>query len=160
MKLVAVTSCITGIAHTYRAAAALEQAAKKAGHELVVETQGAAGSSPLSAATLAEAKAAIFAVDLEVKGRNPSASAVRAYLDARDAHGRTAIHLSASGGHAALFEALIERRAAGHAVDARPANHTSLVVVLIARPLERLDFSRLQFVDFLISEVEPAVDLS
>jgi len=70
MKLVAVTSCITGIAHTYMAAEALEQAAKKAGHELVVETQGAAGSSPLSAATLAEAKAAIFAVDLEVKGRN------------------------------------------------------------------------------------------
>ena len=69
MKLVAVTSCITGIAHTYMAAEALEQAAKKAGHELVVETQGSAGSSPLPAAVLAEARAAIFAVDLEVKGR-------------------------------------------------------------------------------------------
>lgn len=69
MKLVAVTSCITGIAHTYMAAEALEQAAKKAGHELSVETQGSAGSSPLPAKVLAEAQAAIFAVDLEVKNR-------------------------------------------------------------------------------------------
>lgn len=69
MKLVAVTSCITGIAHTYMAAEALEQAAKKAGHELSVETQGSAGSSPLPAKVLAEAQAVIFAVDLEVKNR-------------------------------------------------------------------------------------------
>ncbi|HJW64719.1 MAG TPA: PTS fructose transporter subunit IIB, partial [Actinomycetes bacterium] len=38
MKIVAVTSCPTGIAHTYMAAEALEQAAKDAGHDIKVET--------------------------------------------------------------------------------------------------------------------------
>ena len=50
MKLVAVSSCPTGIAHTYMAAEALEQAGKAAGHEVHVETQGAAGSTPLDPA--------------------------------------------------------------------------------------------------------------
>ena len=49
MKIVAVTSCPTGIAHTYMAAESLEQAARAAGHEIVVETQGAAGAEPLTA---------------------------------------------------------------------------------------------------------------
>ncbi len=49
MKFVAVTSCPTGIAHTYMAAEALEQAARAAGHEIEVETQGAAGATPLAA---------------------------------------------------------------------------------------------------------------
>ncbi|MGZ6792261.1 MAG: PTS fructose transporter subunit IIB, partial [Mycobacteriales bacterium] len=35
------TSCPTGIAHTYMAAESLEQAARAAGHEISVETQGA-----------------------------------------------------------------------------------------------------------------------
>ena len=48
MKFVGVTSCPTGIAHTYMAAEGLEQAAKAAGHEIVVETQGSAGSDPIS----------------------------------------------------------------------------------------------------------------
>lgn len=67
MKIVAVTSCITGIAHTYMAAEALEQAAKKAGHEITVETQGSAGSTPMSQATIDAADVCIFACDLEVK---------------------------------------------------------------------------------------------
>ena len=71
MKFVAVSSCPTGIAHTYMAAEALEQAALAAGHECVVETQGAAGSSPLDPAVIAAADGVIFAADLEVqdKGR-------------------------------------------------------------------------------------------
>lgn len=69
MKFVAVSSCPTGIAHTYMAAEALEQAAKAAGHELVVETQGAAGSQPLDPAVIAAADGVIFAADLEVQGR-------------------------------------------------------------------------------------------
>ncbi len=43
MKFVGVTSCPTGIAHTYMAAEALEKAAKAAGHEIEVETQGSGG---------------------------------------------------------------------------------------------------------------------
>jgi PTS system fructose-specific IIC component len=70
MKLVAVTSCPTGIAHTYMAAEALEQAAKAAGHEIAVETQGAAGSAPLPPETIAAADAVIFAADVEVRDRD------------------------------------------------------------------------------------------
>ncbi|NMM32629.1 MAG: PTS fructose transporter subunit IIBC [Phycicoccus sp.] len=67
MKFVAVTSCPTGIAHTYMAAEGLEQAATAAGHEIEVETQGAAGLTPLSPDTIAAADAVIFAADVEVR---------------------------------------------------------------------------------------------
>jgi fructose PTS system EIIBC or EIIC component len=70
MKLVAVTSCPTGIAHTYMAAEALAQAAKDAGHEIEVETQGAAGATPLAPEVIANADAVIFAADLEVRDRD------------------------------------------------------------------------------------------
>lgn len=69
MKFVAVTSCPTGIAHTYMAAEALEQAAAAAGHDIKVETQGAAGATPLSPEDIADADAVIFAADVEVRGR-------------------------------------------------------------------------------------------
>ena len=69
-KIVAVTSCITGIAHTYMAAEALEQAAKKAGHEISVETQGSAGSTPLAQSVIDDADLCIFACDLEVKQKS------------------------------------------------------------------------------------------
>ncbi len=69
MKFVAVSSCPTGIAHTYMAAEALEQAGKAAGHEVHVETQGAAGSTPLDPELIAAADGVIFAADLEVQGR-------------------------------------------------------------------------------------------
>ncbi|MBR7504289.1 PTS fructose transporter subunit IIBC, partial [Mycobacterium tuberculosis] len=66
---VGVTSRPTGIAHTYMAAESLENAARAAGHEIIVETQGSAGSTPLTAAQIAEADAVIFAHDVEVKER-------------------------------------------------------------------------------------------
>ena len=69
MKIVAVTSCPTGIAHTYMAAEALEEAARAAGHEIVVETQGAAGATPLTAEQLASADVVVFAADVEVRDR-------------------------------------------------------------------------------------------
>lgn len=67
MKFVGVTSCPTGIAHTYMAAEALENAAKAAGHTMKVETQGSAGSTPLSRAEIEAADAVVFAHDLPVK---------------------------------------------------------------------------------------------
>ena len=69
MKFVAVTSCPTGIAHTYMAAEALEQAAADAGDEIHVETQGSAGSDPLDQSIIDEADAVIFAADVDVRGR-------------------------------------------------------------------------------------------
>jgi fructose PTS system EIIBC or EIIC component len=69
MKLVAVTSCPTGIAHTYMAAESIEQAAVAAGHTIAVETQGAAGADPIPADVIAAADAVIFAADVEVRDR-------------------------------------------------------------------------------------------
>ena len=68
-SLVAVTACPTGIAHTYMAAEALEAAAERAGVEISVETQGSAGSHPLTPDTIARAAAVIFAVDVGVRDR-------------------------------------------------------------------------------------------
>jgi fructose PTS system EIIBC or EIIC component len=70
MRLVAVTSCPTGIAHTFMAAEALENAAREAGHDITVETQGAGGVERLDAAVIAGADAVIFAADVEVRERD------------------------------------------------------------------------------------------
>ena len=70
MKFVAVTSCPTGIAHTYMAAENLEQTGKDLGHEVQVETQGSAGTVPLSDDIIAAADGVIYAADLEVKGKD------------------------------------------------------------------------------------------
>lgn len=69
-SLVAVTACPTGIAHTYMAAEALEQAASDAGVTMHVETQGSAGAKPLDQATIAAADAVIFACDVGVRDRH------------------------------------------------------------------------------------------
>jgi len=68
MKIVAVTACPTGIAHTYMAAEMLEKTAKAAGHSIKTETQGAMGiENELTAKDIGEADVAIFAVDIEVE---------------------------------------------------------------------------------------------
>lgn len=69
-KLVAVTACPTGIAHTYMAADSLKQAAEEHGVEIQVETQGSSGSSPLPASVIAEADAVIFAADVDVREKH------------------------------------------------------------------------------------------
>ena len=43
MKVVAVTACPTGIAHTYMAQEAIEKECRKRGYEVKVETQGSMG---------------------------------------------------------------------------------------------------------------------
>ncbi|WP_434617019.1 PTS fructose transporter subunit IIABC [Arthrobacter sp. A5] len=68
-RLVAVTACPTGIAHTYMAADSLVAAAKEAGVELQVETQGSGAVTPLDPAVIAAADAVIFAVDVDVRGK-------------------------------------------------------------------------------------------
>ncbi len=67
--LLAITSCPTGIAHTYMAAEALEQAAKEEGVDLVVETQGSGGIEPFTPEQIAKADAIIIAADVNVAGR-------------------------------------------------------------------------------------------
>ncbi|MFF8099664.1 fructose-specific PTS transporter subunit EIIC [Streptomyces sp. NPDC016640] len=66
-RVVAVTSCPTGIAHTYMAAESLENAGRAAGVEVVVETQGSAGFTRLDPAVIAAADGVIFAHDVPVR---------------------------------------------------------------------------------------------
>ena len=69
-KIVAVTACPTGIAHTYMAADALKYAAEELGYDLKVETQGSSGNETLSQADIDAADAVIFAVSVNVRERN------------------------------------------------------------------------------------------
>ncbi|GAA4740629.1 fructose-specific PTS transporter subunit EIIC [Gordonia alkaliphila] len=69
VRILAVTACPTGIAHTYMAADALSLAAERAGVEFSVEPQGSSGTTPFTAAALEQADAVIFATDVGVKGR-------------------------------------------------------------------------------------------
>ncbi|WP_328937886.1 fructose-specific PTS transporter subunit EIIC [Streptomyces tauricus] len=70
-RIVAVTSCPTGIAHTYMAAESLENAGREAGDvEIVVETQGSAGFTRLDPAVIAAADGVIFAHDVPVREKD------------------------------------------------------------------------------------------
>ena len=66
-KIVAVTACPTGVAHTFMAAEALQQAAKRLGYAFEVETQGSVGArNPLSAQAISDADVVLLAADIEV----------------------------------------------------------------------------------------------
>jgi PTS system fructose-specific IIC component len=69
-RVVAVTSCPTGIAHTYMAAESLENAGREAGVEVTVETQGSAGFTRLDPAVIAAADGVIFAHDVPVREKD------------------------------------------------------------------------------------------
>ncbi|GHC79412.1 PTS system fructose-specific EIIB'BC component [Pseudorhodoferax aquiterrae] len=67
LRIVAITSCPTGVAHTFMAAEALEQGAKALGHRIHVETQGSVGAqNALSAEAIAEADLVLIAADTQV----------------------------------------------------------------------------------------------
>lgn len=67
MKILAITSCPNGIAHTYMAQEKLEQAAKKMGVDIKVETQGGVGAeNVLTAKEIREADGIIIAADRQV----------------------------------------------------------------------------------------------
>ncbi len=67
-KLIAATGCPTGIAHTFMAQEALEQAAKEKGVSIKVETHGQVGvENELTPAEIAGAKAVIIAADKDVQ---------------------------------------------------------------------------------------------
>jgi len=66
-RIVAVTACPTGVAHTFMAAEALQQTAKRLGYDLQVETQGSVGArTPLSPQAIADADVVLLAADIEV----------------------------------------------------------------------------------------------
>lgn len=115
-RIVAVTACPTGIAHTYMAADSLSQeAAKRDDVELVVETQGSSAVTPIPQATIDAADAVIFATDIGVKDRGrfagkplvesgvkrainePTAMLEEAILTARNPQARKVSGVSSSG---------------------------------------------------------------
>jgi PTS system fructose-specific IIC component len=66
-KIVAITSCPTGIAHTFMAAEGLEQGAKALGHDVKVETQGSVGTqNTLTESDVRDADVVIIAADTKV----------------------------------------------------------------------------------------------
>ena len=78
MKILAITACPTGIAHTYIAAESLERTGAKLGHQVKVETQGAMGvENRLTESDIEGADALILAADIPVTGRERFASVPR-----------------------------------------------------------------------------------
>ena len=69
MKILAVTSCATGIAHTFMAAEALSRAGIAAGHEMIIETQGSGAYKPLSQDVVDSVDVVIFANDVEIRDK-------------------------------------------------------------------------------------------
>ena len=70
MKIVGVAACTVGIAHTYIAQEKLENAGKKAGHDVHIETQGTIGiENELTEEQINEADIVILAVDVKISGR-------------------------------------------------------------------------------------------
>ncbi|WP_343528570.1 fructose-specific PTS transporter subunit EIIC [Sphingomonas sp.] len=66
-KIVAITSCPTGIAHTFMAAEGLQEGARQLGYDIHVETQGSVGAgNPLTPEQIAEADVVLIAADREV----------------------------------------------------------------------------------------------
>jgi PTS system fructose-specific IIC component len=67
MNILAVTSCPTGIAHTYIAAEALEQAAKTKGYNIKIETRGSIGvQNELTESDIVDADIIILACETAV----------------------------------------------------------------------------------------------
>ena len=66
-RIVAITSCPTGIAHTFMAAEGLTEGARQLGYDIRVETQGSVGAgTPLTAEEIAAADVVLIAADREV----------------------------------------------------------------------------------------------
>ncbi|NCB58620.1 MAG: PTS fructose transporter subunit EIIBC, partial [Gammaproteobacteria bacterium] len=66
-RIVAITACPTGVAHTFMAAEALEEEAKKRGYWIKVETRGSVGAkNALTAEEIAQADVVIIAADIEL----------------------------------------------------------------------------------------------
>lgn len=70
MKIVGITACTAGIAHTYLVKEKLVRAAKELGHEVHIETQGSIGTEDkLTAQQIEDADVVIISADIGVAGR-------------------------------------------------------------------------------------------
>ncbi|MEU1260562.1 fructose-specific PTS transporter subunit EIIC [Streptomyces cellulosae] len=110
-RIVAVTSCPTGIAHTYMAAESLENAGREAGVEIVVETQGSAGFTRLDPAVIAAADGVILAHDVPVRDKQRFAGKPTVDTGVKAAVNRPA----------ALITEVRDKAARGETTEAAPA---------------------------------------
>ncbi|MBG0854597.1 PTS sugar transporter subunit IIA [Streptomyces spinoverrucosus] len=116
-RIVAVTSCPTGIAHTYMAAESLENAGREAGVEVVVETQGSAGFTRLDPAVIAAADGVIFAHDLPVREKDRFAGKPTVDVGVKAGINRAAELISEVRGKAARGEVTAAARPGGTPVE-------------------------------------------
>ncbi|WP_461205631.1 PTS fructose-like transporter subunit IIB [Clostridium sp. DL1XJH146] len=71
MKILGITACPTGVAHTYMAAEALEKACKARGYEVKVETQGSIGiENEITKEDIVGADVVILSKDIAIKGKD------------------------------------------------------------------------------------------
>lgn len=103
-RLVGITSCPTGIAHTFMAAEALRKAAIELGHEIKVETQGSVGAkNQLTPEDIAQADAVVIAADTYVdvsrfQGKRVYETSTKQALKAGKSVIETALNLPAPTG--------------------------------------------------------------
>ncbi|MFF3484003.1 fructose-specific PTS transporter subunit EIIC [Streptomyces sp. NPDC002701] len=117
-RIVAVTSCPTGIAHTYMAAESLENAGREAGDvEVVVETQGSAGFTRLDPAVIAAADGVIFAHDVPVREKDRFAGKPTVDVGVKAGISRAAELIADVRGRAERGESTSAARSGGTPVD-------------------------------------------
>jgi len=76
MNIVAVTACISGVAHTYMAAELVEKLAKKLSYKILIETQGALGiENALSQEQIDDADVVMIIADINIVGKERFAQA-------------------------------------------------------------------------------------
>lgn len=132
-NIVAITSCPTGIAHTFMAAEGLEQGASRLGHTIKVETQGSVGAqNALSAEDIAAAEIVVIAADTSVDlarfaGKRVYETSTKDAINDGAAVIQTAFERAAVKGatSAAAAPAAAERDATGQLLDAKAAQSAS-----------------------------------
>jgi fructose-specific phosphotransferase system IIB component len=91
MKIVGITACPTGVAHTYMAQEALEKECRKRGHQVKIETQGSIGiENELTQEEIDEADVIIMAVAVMVEGEERFEDKEVFNTDVNDAIAKTA----------------------------------------------------------------------
>lgn len=90
MKVVGVTACPTGVAHTYMAQEALEKECRRRGYDVKIETQGSIGiENELSQEEVDEADIVIMAVAVMVEGEERFEDKLILNIDVNDAISKT-----------------------------------------------------------------------
>jgi fructose-specific PTS system IIB-like component len=104
-KIIAVTACPSGVAHTYMAAEALESAAKAKGWDVKVETQGSIGlENELTPADVAEADMVILTKDIGIKFEERFAGKTIVRVNISDAVKRADAIMNKIGAHRLTLE--------------------------------------------------------